>query len=130
MKAQHGKKSVDTITVVSSWWKRLTPSELAFYHERAANDKLRYYNEKAAYAAYLERVEEAMANKYPSSSGNYKHESWAPKPKAGMQCRFKCTTTRNEEGIKDVPPCTAESIARLASQLDPQSIDFLIRAFK
>ena len=101
MKALFRNKSVNAAAIVSVCWKELRPDKKAYYCILASEDKLRYYREKDEYQTAL-----------AAEVGTYS----AP--------------DNDQRGIDVVPPYSRQSIALLASRLDGESIDFLIKALK
>ena len=50
------KAKVNVAQLISDSWKKATPSVRVYYHELAAKDKFRYYNEKNEYKLYQSRI--------------------------------------------------------------------------
>lgn len=50
------KRKLNVAAMISESWKNVTPKVRVYYHELAAQDKFRYYNEKNEYQIYLSRT--------------------------------------------------------------------------
>ena len=141
MKIVYRNKSVNAAAIVSMRWRKLTPAEKSHYHKMAADDKLRYYNEKTAYHKYVEALESG----HRLGPSNDEEGILVTHEDETMTSNFHCKTlgdcnnhfTPQKSPIADrqyhpifVPPFSRESIEVLACQLDAKSIDFLIKALK
>ena len=84
-------RKINVDALIADWWENSTPSQRAFYTERAARELLRHQQDQA--------IAEHIAKEGNTSVGS-----------------------------ESEPYCSKEAIARLASQLDDESIDFLINA--
>lgn len=143
LKVLYNNKSVNSAAIVSECWKSLTPSRKAYYHKLACDDKIRYYNQKND---YNRSAEDAQAVLPEERAGNQAValESVQIRPRVEEQASYESEAVRPIEAsavgtagnqiyetpLYDVPSYSSESIARLASQLDADSIEFLIKAFK
>ena len=147
MKLLNTRRSVNAAAIVSDRWKELKPSIKARYHQMAADDKFRYYKEKREYSEYQERMaREAEVNEpIPLNRGaslstlelpivprDYREYSTGVPITTGFTHEDMGATCMPTEHDGDMYAhlCSRESIARLASQLDDESIDFLIRVFR
>ena len=109
-------KHVDVDSLIADWWKNSTPSQRAFYNKRVERE--------------LQRCRQDIL--YPSETPISDHtETEAPK-KHDMVTNGS-DDTKNDKSIDasndKAPYCLKEAIANLASQLDDESIDFLIKTF-
>lgn len=106
-----GKKcSSNMPAVISQGWKSISPSLRMHYHQLAAEDKIRYYNEKIRYQDYLESQSKADVQKYRA------------KEPSSSQGRKEIQKENLSPHISDF------AISELYNSLDPDSIDFLIKA--
>lgn len=150
------KKKINVAKMISDSWKKATPSVRVYYHELAAKDKFRYYNEKNEYGIYQNHLRKQASKKesstppspttcpdlvIPPSFTAPQHGHVAcpqlsittavvPIPHAGQLQRNCMPTTVYDPEFVEGPYCSKRAIADLASQLDDASIDFLIRVFK
>lgn len=95
--------------MISIVWKRLDPTQRAHYDMLAAKEKFRHYIERQAWLHYKETQK---ILKDESSSAETSSE-------------VSAEATHDD---KEAAPLPMEGIANIASKLDPESIDFLIRA--
>ena len=100
-----GKNRPSIAKIISLQWKELSPHERVRYDTRAAEEKLRQYNEKQGWISYAN--DQTNSNDVDFSSNE----------PIGMQ-----------EPVDDDEPWPIESIQEISRQLDRASIDFLIRA--
>ena len=144
MKLRYTHTTVNAARVVSNMWKKLKPHIKAEYHKRAMQDKFRYYNEKAAYnRAVAQQVAAArharvMSNNHalpehqvPAYPAMTNRQAPFMQSASTLQSRESSCTGSSYDGEEAyVPPYSKSSMARLASRLDAQSIDFLIKALQ
>ena len=139
MKLLYKNKSVNAAAIVSVCWKELSPSVKAKYHEMAADDKFRYYEEKSNYEKYMESIKaEAMSQQSGTDHGKgtkATSRDLCDDVQSDDEVRLSQETDdscqrRNQSTQVSYSPYSCQSIARLASQLDKASIDFLIKALK
>lgn len=129
---QRNPKASKTATAVSACWKNLPHNKKAVYFQMATEDKFRYYKEKHEYATHTMRLKEEMrvgAERAEFAAGAMGHGDRGHVPAQVHVIRDDKNSTAIP-GEVDVPPFPHEAIALLASQLDQQSIDFLIKALK
>ena len=151
------KSKVNVAKMISDSWKKATPSVRVYYHELAAKDKFRYYNEKNEYGIYQNRLRNQASKREsttsppspttcpdldipPSFPAPHDDDvvcqqlaissTVLPIPRARQLQRNCMPTTVHDPEFVEGPYCSKRAIADLASQLDDASIDFLIRAFK
>eukprot|EP00977_Amphora_coffeiformis_P027921 scaffold34664_cov240-Amphora_coffeaeformis.AAC.1 len=125
--------------VVSQKWASAAPSEKCRYYQLAADDKFRYCNEKIEYNSYMERVRtdalqrrdmQTVGIDTPAMSSDDESNISLPDDTSGTQKVHPLLLAPVEDVQDTTRPYSRESIAFLASKLDAQSIDFLIRALK
>lgn len=127
---QHSPKSSKTAAAISVYWKNLPYDQKVVYFQRATEDKFRYYKEKHEYGKYIKRLEEkkqAEAEKAGVAAEATGHDNGQVQAQVRV---IRDGTNPTLQVEVDVPPFSHEAIALLASKLDQQSIDFLIKALK
>lgn len=116
MKKDGNGATDNTAKLVSMKWEALPPSKKTLYFQLAVDDKLRYYKEKEEYDMYIEKVNKD------------KDESAYPVPEQ-FQNEIDELAPENWQ-IPGFVYDEDQSMAILASKLDVDSIDFLIKALK
>ena len=125
-KTGKGRVAENTAKLVSISWEALPSSKKTEYFQLAAEDKFRYYHEKDEYARYIDQINMESNNddqsNYPDCGEIQLHDEDAMPENWRIQ--------DNVNNYSSVGPYSHESIALLASKLDAESIDFLIKALK
>ena len=142
------KSKLNVAAMISSSWKKATPSVRVYYYELAAQDKFRYYNEKNEYRLYLSRARSQESQDEPPSPVPQTLATKVSKGKTLSSIKNVPSVVSFEQQQEPAPYendqqyyiepeevgspyyCSKRAIADLASRLDAESIDFLIRAFK
>ena len=114
-------KSSNAARAISDSWKNLSSNERAIYFQKAVEDKFRYYREKEAYEEYTDRLKRESKTQ---DDANLIPEDWRLPKAAGRAGR------KGDREDEPRPLYSSQAIALLASKLDQQSIDFLIKALK
>ena len=125
---QHNPKASNTAAAVSVYWKNLPASQKAVYFQMATEDKFRYYKQKEEYEQYLERLKEKIQAE--AMVAEVAPEAVAPEDWRVPEVIVIRDDDISVEAEVDVPPYSSQAIALLASKLDQQSINFLIKALK
>lgn len=110
------KLTENSARLVSHGWESLSPATKSYYFQLAAEEKFRYYNEKSEYDRQMELVEAARSSVQHQPAVD-DPEEWKVHPHVHDDCL-------SPESYSHA------SIALLASKLDADSIDFLIKALK
>lgn len=129
---QANPNAANSAAAISCYWKNLKPSQKIVYFQMAAQDKFRYYKEKKEYEAYKKGVmaeapRQDILRQQQTVSGMV--VNFTPQAQIeSVQLPLREISFTAEDSMMPLPPCSHDEIALLASQLDNESIDILIKA--